>query len=58
MTIWKWTMKFSDVRECAVEAETEAEARDKMDSGDWLYEETVDFYAEELVKDLSGPYDD
>lgn len=58
MGIWKWTMKFSDTRECAVEADTEEEARTKMDNGDWLYEDTIDFTAEELIKDLEGPFDE
>ena len=52
MAIWKWTMRFSDVRECRVEADTEEEARKKMDVGDWLSEDTINFYADELVSDL------
>jgi hypothetical protein len=52
MAVWKWKVKFADVRECAVEADTEEEARRKMDSGDWLSEDTVDFYSDELLEDL------
>jgi predicted RNase H-like HicB family nuclease len=52
MAEWKFKIKFVDVRECAVEADTEEEAREKMDSGDWIYEHTVDFYQDDLLSDL------
>ena len=52
MAEWTFKIKFVDVRKCAVEADTEAEARAKMESGDWLYENTVDFYQDELLDDL------
>ena len=58
MPLWKWTEQFIDERECAVEAETEEEARAKMEAGDWLYEQTKEFYSHLLLEDLSGPYDD
>jgi hypothetical protein len=35
-----------------VEADTEEDAREKMDSGDWIYEHTVDFYQDDLLSDL------
>ena len=56
MPIWRWKERCTDIRECAVEADTEEEARAKMESGDWLYEQTVDFYHEELVEKLNGPH--
>lgn len=52
MKTWQWKMKFADVRICTVLAETEEEARRKMDSGDWESEDTVDFYADEQLEDL------
>jgi hypothetical protein len=52
MARWTFKIKFVDVRVCAVEAETEEEAREKMDSGRWLSEDTVDFYQDELLVDL------
>jgi len=52
MAIWKWTEDFVDRRECAVEADTEEEARRKMEAGDWLYEHTTDFYSLEMIKDI------
>ena len=58
MPVWKWKEKFSDVRECAVEADSEDEARAAMDAGDWLYEHTIDFYSDGLIEDLNGPHDD
>ena len=58
MPIWKWKERFSDVRECAVEAETEEEARAMMQAGNWAYEHTVDFYSECVMEDLTGPHDD
>lgn len=58
MPIWKWEEKFTDVRECAVEAETLEEAQEKMESGDWFYEHTVNFYSEELMKPLDGPFEE
>lgn len=58
MAIWTWKMKFADVRVCSVEADTEEEARHKMDSGDWLSEDTVDFYSDELLEDLKMETDE
>ena len=52
MPIWEWKEKFSDERVCAVEADTEEEAVEKRDKGDWAYEHTVDFYSEELLSDM------
>ena len=57
MAVWKWVERFIDERECAVEADTEEEARAKIESGDWLYEHTVDFYSHEIVSDLTGPHE-
>ena len=57
MAIWRWKMKFVDVRVCEVEADSEEEAREKMASGDWVSETTVDFYSDELLEDLSGPHE-
>lgn len=53
MRIWEWTEEFIDRRVCTVEADTEAEAREKMLEGDWLSEDTVDLYSNELISDLS-----
>jgi hypothetical protein len=52
MPVWKWREKFSDERECTVEADTIEEAQAKRDSGDWLSETTTDFYSEEILADL------
>lgn len=52
MAVWQWKEKFADERICTVEADTEEEAREKMQKGDWLSEDTVDFYSEELLEDL------
>ena len=52
MSIWQRKEKFADVRVCTVEADTEEEARAKMQAGDWASEDTVDFYSEELLEDL------
>lgn len=53
MTIWCWTEKFADVRYCTVEADTLEEAEKKIQEGDWLSEDTIDFYSEELLKGLA-----
>jgi len=58
MPVWKWTEKFVDVRVCQVVANTEEEARAKRDKGNWADEVTVDFYSDELLEDISGPYDE
>jgi hypothetical protein len=58
MPVWKWKVKFVDVRVCTVEADTEEEARRKMDEGNWASEDTVDFYSDDLLEDLSGPHDE
>ena len=52
MPTWQWKEKFVDVRVCTVEADTEEEARAKIEAGDWASEDTVDFYSEELLEDL------
>ena len=58
MPVWKWMEKFSDERECTVEADTIEEARAKVDAGDWASETTVDFYSEERLSDLKLVEDD
>ena len=58
MALWKWKEQFIDERECAVEAESEEEARLKMIEGDWSYEDTFNFYSNMLLQDLNGPHDD
>lgn len=58
MALFKWKEKFVDIRECAVEAETLEEAKNKSNEGDWAYEHTVDFYSEEIITPISGPYKD
>lgn len=47
-------MRYVDVRVCEVEADTEEEeeAREKETRGDWLSEDTVDFYADELLEPM------
>ena len=52
MSVWQWKEKFVDVRVCTVEADTEEEARGKIEAGDWASEDTVDFYSEELLEGL------
>ena len=52
MATWMFVMDYVDRREVRIDAETEEEARAKMDSGDFESEDTVDFYANELVRDL------
>ena len=52
MATWMFVMDYVDRREVRIDAETEEEARVKMDSGDFQSEDTVDFYANELVRDL------
>jgi hypothetical protein len=52
MAIWRWKMRYVDVRICEVEADTEEEAREKETSGDWLSEHTVEFYADELLEPM------
>ena len=58
MAKWTFKLKFVDVRECAVEANTEAEARAKMEAGDWLYEHTTEFYQDEMLDDLKEVADE
>jgi hypothetical protein len=57
MKTWKWTEKFVDVRDCYVEADTYEEALVKRDNGDWSDEVTVEFYSEELIKDMEETND-
>ena len=52
MAVWKWTEKFTDIREYSVEAETLEEAQRKRNDGDWLDETTTEFYSEELLSDI------
>ena len=52
MARYEWTMEFVDKRVCAVEANCIDEAIIKMNNGDWVSEDTVDFYARELLEEL------
>ena len=52
MATWLFVMEYIDKREIRIEASTEDEARAKMDCGDFESEDTVDFFAYNLVKDL------
>lgn len=52
MAQWTFVMDYIDTREILIEADTEEEARAKMDSGDFEAETTIDFYANELKRDL------
>ena len=49
---WEFKMAFIDERVITIEADTEDEARAKMDSGDFASEHTEDFYSYELLQDL------
>lgn len=52
MAQWTFVMDYTDRREILIEAETEEEARQKMDAGEFESETTIDFYAVELIRDL------
>jgi len=52
MATWQFTMEFIDRRVCTIGADTEEEAQEKMDSGDWASEDTIDFFANDLIKPL------
>jgi len=54
MATWQFTMEFIDRRVCTIGADTEEEAQEKMDSGDWASEDTIDFFANDLIKPLEG----
>lgn len=45
-------MEYIDKREIRVNANTEDEARAKMDIGEFDSEDTIDFFAHNLVKEL------
>ena len=52
MAEWTFIMDYTDKREILIEADTEEEAREKMENGDFVTDTTLDFYAERLVRDL------
>jgi hypothetical protein len=52
MATWMFVMEYIDKREVRIEADTEDEARAKMDSGEFEDEHTVDFFAYNLVREL------
>jgi hypothetical protein len=47
MAVYLWKQTFTDVRICGVEADSKEEAIKKRDEGDWLFEDTIDFYTQE-----------
>jgi len=57
MPIWSFTMEYIDRREVLIDAKDEEEAREKMDSGDFHDEYTIDFYPHELIRDLQKQTD-
>jgi len=52
MALWQWKESFTDERLCAVIADTEKEARKKIEIGDWEYEHTYDFYSNGIIGEL------
>jgi len=50
-------MEYIDRREVLIDAKDEEEAREKMDSGDFHDEYTIDFYPHELIRDLQKQTD-
>lgn len=46
-------VRFVDVREITVEADTLEEAQAKYDAGEWAGEDTVNFYSDEELKPLA-----
>lgn len=47
MPTFEAKVKYIDVRVITIEADDIEQAREKYESGDWLSEDTVDFYADE-----------
>lgn len=46
-------VRFVDVREILIEANTLEEAQAKYEAGDWDSEDTVDFYSDKELKALA-----
>lgn len=46
-------VRFIDVREILIVADTLEEAQAKYDAGEWDSEDTVDFYSDEELKSLA-----
>lgn len=45
-------IKYADIREVRIEAESYEEAVEKFETGDWYSEDTVDFYSEKEISAL------
>lgn len=46
-------IKFADIREVLIEADSMEEAEAKYAAGEWAAEDTVDFYSEEELSPLT-----
>lgn len=53
MKTYKAIVEFIDVREIIIMAENDEEAQEKYESGDWKSEDTVNFYSNREIWQLT-----
>lgn len=53
MNIYTARVRYVDIREIYIEADSDEEAAQKYAEGNWVDEHTVDFYADEEIRPLS-----
>lgn len=52
MPKFKAKVRYSDLKVIEVEADSLDDARERFDCGDWVSEETVDYYADDVLEEL------